>query len=105
MATLSLAELTAWRDDVASRRDSAAALAAVEAARDPGGDLQERFLRSCNLGHLRSRVIELAALRDWLAQSVTAVAAGGTHPAQYTGAPTAGGTMSIPPTPPRSGSR
>jgi|DEB19_MinimDraft_3_1074340.scaffolds.fasta_scaffold36572_2 hypothetical protein len=102
---LSVPELTTWRDDAAARRDAAAALVAAEQARAPGGAMQEQFLRSCNIGHLMSRVIELAALHDWLAQAVTVVAAGGTHPAQFTGAPTSGGTMSIPPTPPRSRSR
>ena len=82
--TMSGPELTTWRDDAAARRDAAAALVAAEQARDPGGAMQEQ---------------------DWLAQAVTAVAAGGTHPAQFTGTPTSGGTMSIPPTPPRSWSR
>lgn len=103
--TMSGPELTTWRDDAAARRDAAAALVAAEQARDPGGAMQEQFLRSCNIGHLMSRVIELTALQDWLAQAVTAVAAGGTHPAQFTGTPTSGGTMSIPRTPPRAWSR
>ena len=103
--TMSGPELTTWRDDAAARRDAAAALVAAEQARDPGGAMQEQFLRSCNIGHLMSRVIELTALQDWLAQAVTAVAAGGTHPAQFTVAPTSGGAMSIPRTPPRSWSR
>ena len=103
--TMSGPELTTWRDDAAARRDAAAALVAAEQARDQGGAMQEQFLRSCNIGHLMSRVIELTALQDWLAQAVTAVAAGGTHPAQFTGTPTSGGTMSIPRTPPRSWSR
>ena len=103
--TMSGPELTTWRDDAAARRDAAAALVAAEQARDPGGAMQEQFLRSCNIGHLMSRVIDLTALQDWLAQAVTAVAAGGTHPAQFTGTPTSGGTMSIPRTPPRSWSR
>ena len=98
-------EVTTWRDQAAAQRDAAAALVAAEQARDPGGAMQEQFLRSCNIGHLMSRVIELTALQDWLAQAVTAVAAGGTHPAQFTGTPTSGGTMSIPRTPPRSWSR
>ena len=103
--TMSVPELTTWRDDAAARRDAAAALVAAEQARDPGGAMQEQFLRSCNIGHLMSRVIELTALQDGWAQAVTAVAAGGTHPAQFTGTPTSGGTMSIPRTPPRSWSR
>ncbi|HNB44618.1 MAG TPA: hypothetical protein PLL72_10505 [Burkholderiaceae bacterium] len=102
---LNVAELTTWRNDVASRRDAAAALVVAESARNPGGSMHEQFLRAGNLGHLRSRVIELSAQHDWLAQAVTAVAAGGSHPAQVTGATTSGGSMSIPITPPRSGSR
>ena len=57
--TMSGPELTTWRDDAAARRDAAAALVAAEQARDPGGAMQEQFLRSCNIGHLMSRVIEL----------------------------------------------
>lgn len=102
---LTAADIAAWRDDVASKLSAMQAAVVAETARNPGGSSQEQFLRRCNLGHLRRRVIETTAHHAWLAAAYTVVQAGGSHPAQYAaGWATSNGTMSIPTRPPRSGS-